>query len=591
MHKKTEIEKTFRLSLIILFLSEFISMLGPFIDGIVTGLLLGPDQVRVFGIINPILLIYYLIGHIFAVGSTTVCTRLIGKGQFEEARNIFSTSFLWTLILSFISIAGMLLFSDLVVSFLGATEQQGALFSEARNYYIGITAGLPASNLMVFLIAHLQVDNDRTRILAATLILTAVDAAGDLLTCAILNTGMLGMGLSTALANYAALCVLMLHFRNKEALFKPRFHHGAIFSIPRDVLTNGTPACVSLIGASFMFIVLNRIILSYEGVEIILLAFTAQRIVFQIISAVFKSMGRNVMTMGAFFYGERSEEDLGVLFRLMIKYTILVAVVIIPVLLLISNPLAVVLTGESIYAIPQAAKAIRILSASLMFMIFNVGYECLFRGFGRLKISLAMTVLRDFLLPTGIALMLSYFIKGAASLWALCISQAVFSIVLLIAITLSHIIRRNSFIADVFFLPDNFTASKERCLHSMVFTLEDCVETSRLVGRLCIDNGLSKSISFKASLCVEELCRNILEHGFKDHEMNAISVRCLIDEEAKVRLSIRDDCIPFNPVEWYKLHHDNEDRTANIGIRMIAAISEEFRYINALNMNNLYITV
>ena len=124
-----------------------------------------------------------------------------------------------------------------------------------------------------------------------------------------------------------------------------------------------------------------------------------------------------------------------------------------------------------------------------------------------------------------------------------------------------------------------------------VFTLEDCVEISRLIGGLCRDNGLSKRVSLAAGLCTEEMCRNILEHGFEGQDQNVISVRCLIDEEAKARISIRDDCIPFSPVEWYELHHNTDDRTANIGIHMIAVMSEEFRYVNALNMNNLYITV
>ena len=54
MCKKTEIEKTFRSTPIILFLSELHSMLDLRIEGIVTGLFPGSEQVQVFGIVNPV---------------------------------------------------------------------------------------------------------------------------------------------------------------------------------------------------------------------------------------------------------------------------------------------------------------------------------------------------------------------------------------------------------------------------------------------------------------------------------------------------------------------------------------------------------
>ena len=70
-----------------------------------------------------------------------------------------------------------------------------------------------------------------------------------------------------------------------------------------------------------------------------------------------------------------------------------------------------------------------------------------------------------------------------------------------------------------------------------------------------------------------------------------ISVRVLTDDPQKILLSIRDEGIPFSPVDWEKIHHNDEDRTANIGIRMTAALTEEMRYVNVMNLNSLYITL
>ena len=85
MFKRAAIEKSFRSSLIVLFLSELTVAIGPLIDGIVIAAFLGTNGVKEFGIVNPALVVYNVIGSVFAVGSVTLCTRLVGRGKTEEA--------------------------------------------------------------------------------------------------------------------------------------------------------------------------------------------------------------------------------------------------------------------------------------------------------------------------------------------------------------------------------------------------------------------------------------------------------------------------------------------------------------------------
>ena len=58
-----------------------------------------------------------------------------------------------------------------------------------------------------------------------------------------------------------------------------------------------------------------------------------------------------------------------------------------------------------------------------------------------------------------------------------------------------------------------------------------------------------------------------------------------------ILLSIRDEGIPFSPVDWEKIHHNDEDKTSNIGIRMTAALAGEMRYVYVMNLNSLYISL
>ena len=81
------------------------------------------------------------------------------------------------------------------------------------------------------------------------------------------------------------------------------------------------------------------------------------------------------------------------------------------------------------------------------------------------------------------------------------------------------------------------------------------------------------------------------EKRFEGKKKNLISAFAFIDKDQKIHLSIRDNCRPFSPMEWEKIHHDDEDRTSNIGIRMVSNLAEEMRYVNLMDMNSLYIRI
>lgn len=221
MFQKMAIERSFRTSLIVLFLSELTAMAGSLIDGILIASFLGTLGVQAFGVVNPLLVAYNAIGSVFAVGSVSLCTRLLGKGKTDEAKGAFIVSFLWVLGLSIAVTIILLSISDPMIHLLGTAYASKELFAEARNYYIGITVSFPAINLMIHMTTYMQVDNDRRRALISTMVLTGVDIAGDLLSATVLDGGMLGMGLSTSIANYAALLVLLLHFHKRKSFSSP----------------------------------------------------------------------------------------------------------------------------------------------------------------------------------------------------------------------------------------------------------------------------------------------------------------------------------------------------------------------------------
>ncbi|MBR3402233.1 MAG: ATP-binding protein [Parasporobacterium sp.] len=590
LKRKSTIESSFRAALVVMLLSELTSTIGPLVDGIIISAFFGESGVKEFGIINPLLIAYNALGSVFAVGAVTLCTRLVGRGKTKDARGAFSVAFFWILGLSVVITSVLLALADPLTQLLGASPDSGGIFREARNYYLGITVSFPAINLMLYLTSFMQVDNDRGRALASTIVLTASDIGGDLLVVLVLNGGMLGMGLATSAANYLALIVLLLHFARKNSLFKPTLRK-LPWKLTGTMLSNGAVAFVTLVGNALMFIIMNRIIISRVGEGVALLVFTVQRNVFNILACVIKSVGRGVMTFSGFFYGEKNRDDMAELFRVTVKYIIFLAGSGAAAGIVFAGPLASLFVGGNTDAIPQAAAAVRIISAALPFFTANVAYECFFRGAGRLLPSIGLTILRDFLLNVVSAFALAAILGADGVCWAITIPQALLLTGTAIVVGIRCRKKDKSFIEKALFLPDGFHIPPEDCLYRVIREEKECAPLSQEIQKMCLDHGTDTRRSCFAALCAEEMCRNIIQHGGSRKKKPLISVRVLTDDPQKILLSIRDEGIPFSPVDWEKIHHNDEDRTANIGIRMTAALTEEMRYVNVMNLNSLYITL
>lgn len=590
MFQRSTIEKSFRTSLIVMLLSELTSTIGPLIDGIIIAAFLGKNGVAEFGVINPLLIAYNALGSVFATGAVTFCSQLIGKGKTDKAAGAFSAAFFFIVITSVVTTAVLLAFADPITRLLGASPTAADnFFIEAKNYYIGITVSFPAFNLMIYLTSFMQVDNDRKRALIATIVLTVTDVIGDILSATVFKSGMFGMGLATSVANYFALIVLLFHFAKKDAMMKPRLKK-LPWNLIGAMVPKGIVSFVTLIGTTLMFILMNHILIAYGGDIIVLTAFTVQRQVFTFLFALGKSMGFTVMTMVGFFYGERNTDDLRELLFLGIKYTILLGGAVAVIGITFADILASLFVSSNPEAVPLVAWAVRIIVLCIPFITANILYECFYRGSGRLFPSITLSILIDFLLSTIIAYVLAPFIGEKSVFWAHFSAQ-----VLILAATVAVVWIRcqkkdRPFIEMALFLPAQFKIDPERHLFEYVKDIPGCSKIAGQILELGTRLGIERRKTVFAALCSEEMCENILEHDFDGRKDNMISVFTFVDEKNQMLISIRDNCKPFSPVEWDKIHNNDEDNIKYIGIRLVAKLAKEIRYTNALNMNSLYIS-
>ena len=118
--------------------------------------------------------------------------------------------------------------------------------------------------------------------------------------------------------------------------------------------------------------------------------------------------------------------------------------------------------------------------------------------------------------------------------------------------------------------------------------IDDVTSTARTTQEFCTQRGFDKKKAFYTALCLEEMTRNVVEHGFSgDNKKHYLEAR-VVHKADKILLRIKDDCPAFDPVEMSE-HLRSDDPTGNIGIKMVMKLADEAAYQNMLGLNVLTI--
>ena len=144
------IRNTFYIQLSAFILLSLSSSVGSMIDGVVIGQFLGVDSIAAFGIINPLMIAFSIIGAVVVAGARNRFTRLLGAGKTEQAKKVFSLACVLSAGFAAALMLFLIVFSAPVTSALGASRNNAELLPQARGYLIGISFGLPAMNLVRF---------------------------------------------------------------------------------------------------------------------------------------------------------------------------------------------------------------------------------------------------------------------------------------------------------------------------------------------------------------------------------------------------------------------------------------------------------
>ena len=187
-------------------------------------------------------------------------------------------------------------------------------------------------------------------------------------------------------------------------------------------------------------------------------------------------------------------------------------------------------------------------------------------------------------LMTGIISIIAIRGFGINAVW---LSSLWSDIIVVLIIIISVIVWRQRFSLSsesVLKLPDDFGAAAGEFVEYQVTSLEDVVAVSDSVVKFCKDRGAEEKKAYYAGMCIEEVTRNIIQHGEFNERRSHVDVRVVCTDDMTIRVS--DDCKKFDPRERMEMYNP-ETPEKNIGLRMVAKLANSIDYYNNAGINTL----
>lgn len=575
------LKNIFRASLAAMIIADLANVVAAIIDGMLTGRFLGAESIAAFGISKPFFSITGILSAVLSSGAMTVASHMIGKGDNDNANQIFSTTCILGMALSVgAALTGILL----VNQFAGILGARGELFPIVRKYLLGLLPGVPAIVMGNVLVIFLQLEGKFKNVSLSVFATAAVNLCGDMFNIFYLNGDMFGVGLATSLSYYATLAVLMYNFVTGKSALRLSFFN-LRWGITSEVISKGLPKATRRLCNVFRPVLINHLVL-FIGGTLAMSALSVQNSASDFLDLLGTCCGDVVALMCGIFYGEENEDDLSETLCISFRYVLFGVTAISLLCLLGAEKIALFYLGDKQKsAVEITAMCMKFYAFRLPFLAFNEIYMNYFQAIGDTKRSHILSVFQRLIYLVVSAYILGRFF-GIAGVWA---AFPVSELMLSVTIIIMAAIHEKQFphsIRQMLFLPSGFGVSPEYRFRRTISAEEDVIEVSQLAYEFCLRNGLSRKRAMYVSVCIEELGMNAVRYGFSGKDQSA-EVRISIVKD-KLILRFRDDGKTFDLTKWFKIFR-NEDKVSHLGIRILIGLSKEVSYTSALNTNSVVI--
>lgn len=562
------------------YLSFVASSLSGIINGIIVGNYLSAESMVALGFVSPLLQFFTAISAVIAGGSRIICGRLLGRNENHKIKNVFSESILALLVVGTVITIALLVFAPQFASLLGAKDSSIALtVLYLRGLAIGVIPTLLVPNFMAFL----QLTNENNTSFVSVIILVATNLLCSLLNVTVINGGVLGMGISTSLAQTASLLFMIIFIKKKkeELKFNRKFVDRKEIL---DIVKLGSPNALANLLYATRNVIYNgqALVLAGEDAVSALAIMTNSEGIFVGLNC---SQGAVGLVLSSVFVGEKDKNSVKNMFKTLFVYSLFMAAFTIFFLTVLGG-FYVSLFGAkgNVLALSRELYFAYSLALSLN-VILQTSYS-IYQSLGRVKYVNVLYVVNAMAVP----MLCCFVLAPAVGIKGLWYSYFIAEVVPLTIMLSYPAIKNRKFpksFDDFFEFDKSFDLANK--LSFTVYELNEVVEVSKRVGEFCKKYNIDNKRTMMSSLCIEEIAGNVVEHGFTKSKRTDMSIEIFVSYyNDEVNIRIRDDAPSFDPRTRLGTYNP-EDPTKNMGIRLVNSVAKEMSYQSYFGMNVLSI--
>ncbi len=419
---RDDVRKTYRRYLAAAFGSSLISTIYSFVDMIVVGQYQGPSGTAALALISPVWNIIFSLGMLFGIGGSVHFGMLRGeKDNVPGTENRYFTSALYvTGTLSALIMTVLLCFDGAIFRALGA---EGELLTLALDYFRPVRFAVPCYMLGQVVAAFLRNDNDPGLATAAVLIGGLFNVFGDCYFTFVLDMGLFGAGLATAIGSALTLAIMLTHFfkrKNTLRLVPIRQLSGTVGRM----IETGFSAFFADLAMGIVTALLNRGIVRYAGTDalavygvIVYVGTCAQCSAY--------SVGQAAQPLFSINFGARKWDRIRLTQTCAIRSVIVFSLFWTGVSMAFPEQIVRIFMDATPGVLEIAPTIIRIYATSFLLLPFNIYSAYYFQSIMRARAALWLAVARGLVISGGLILLLPLIFK-ATGLWiAMPITDAI----------------------------------------------------------------------------------------------------------------------------------------------------------------------
>lgn len=393
--------------------SALISSIYGVVDMAMVGQYQGPEGTAALAVVSPVWNVIYSLGLLMGIGGSVLFSTL--RGQSEQNRKksneYFTAAVIGVTILAVITWLAVIFFDRELLLLFGAEE---TLLPLARRYLFPVKFTVPSFLFTQLMSAFLRNDGNPGLATKAVLFGGIFNVFGDYFFVFVMDMGIMGAGLATAMGSVFSLIVMLTHFLSKKNTLKLVKPVG-LFSILRSICVTGFSTFFIDVAMGILTMLFNRQILKYLGTN----ALSVYGIIINIstfVQCCAYSIGQASQPMISTNYGAGKGERIAQILKYALGTAAVFGLVWTALAVFVPNLFVRIFMTPTEEILTIAPGIIRSYGISFLLLPFNIFSTYYFQALMRPKASFVVSVSRGAVI-SGILIYILPAVAGADAIW------------------------------------------------------------------------------------------------------------------------------------------------------------------------------